>query len=162
MNIKEMIENARKIAAAHGVTLKVDDNVIVDEKHLDCVWYGGTIAELRFGGRTLEVVVNGEVDIIGEHNGSEFRYRNKSGSGALSPMASDSLRTAFASDEELYMALDKGEIEFIDGSWIECFVYNENNVEIYNFVADVQTVLEVFEEDNINDLINTMNEECDK
>lgn len=159
MSIKEVLENARKYVRKRGGTLVVDDDVIIDENHLNVVWYGGTIATILRGRCALEIVANGEVEIVGEHNGSEFRYRNRQGSGAFSMEADDSLRLAFASDAELEKALDNDEIHYEGNSWFEYFAYAEDDVELSNWVEDSDSILDVFSEKNLKELVDQLIEE---
>ena len=147
MSIKEVLENARKYVRKCGGTLVVDDDVIIDENHLNVVWYGGTIATILHGRCALEIV------------GSEFRYRNRQGSGAFSMEADDSLRLAFASDAELEKALDNDEIHYEDNSWFEYFAYAEDDVELSNWVEDSDSILDVFSEKNLKELVDQLIEE---
>lgn len=82
---------------------------------------------LRYKGYEVSVEVHGDVEIVGFMNGHDFLYKNKQNTGAMNMAASDTLRTTFKSDAELWDALNADEtaenkVAFENNSWIEAFV----------------------------------------
>ena len=114
-------------AKAFGAELLTEESIFIDDDHLDCVWYGGHIGGLRYKGYEVSVEVHGDVEIVGFMNGHDFLYKNKQNTGAMNMAASDTLRTTFKSDAELWDALNADEeaenkVAFENNSWIEAFV----------------------------------------
>lgn len=114
-------------AKAFGAELLTEESIFIDDDHLDCVWYGGHIGGLRYKGYEVSVEVHGDVEITGFMNGRDFLYKNKQNTGAMNMAASDTLRTTFKSDAELWDALNADEeaenkVAFENNSWIEAFV----------------------------------------
>lgn len=89
-------------AKAFGAELLTEESIFIDDDHLDCVWYGGHIGGLRYKGYEVSVEVHGDVEITGFMNGRDFLYKNKQNTGAMNMAASDTLRTTFKSDAELW------------------------------------------------------------
>lgn len=126
----DRIEDYRKMQAdakAFGAELLTEESIFIDDDHLDCVWYGGHIGGLRYKGYEVSVEVHGDVEITGFMNGHDFLYKNKQNTGAMNMAASDTLRTTFKSDAELWDALNADEeaenkVAFENNSWIEAFV----------------------------------------
>lgn len=96
-------------AKAFGAELLTEESIFIDDDHLDCVWYGGHIGGLRYKGYEVSVEVHGDVEITGFMNGRDFLYKNKQNTGAMNMAASDTLRTTFKSDSELWDALNADE-----------------------------------------------------
>lgn len=83
--------------------------------------------EAEYEGCEVSIEVHGDVEIVGFMNGHDFLYKNKQNTGAMNMAASDTLRTTFKSDAELWDALNADEeaenkVAFENNSWIEAFV----------------------------------------
>lgn len=114
-------------AKAFGAELLTEESIFVDDGHLDCVWYGGYIGGLRYKGYEVSIEVHGDVEITGFMNGRDFLYKNKQNTGAMNMAASDTLRTTFKSDAELWDAINADEdaenkVTVEENNWIEAFV----------------------------------------
>lgn len=135
-------------AKAFGAELLTEESIFIDDDHLDCVWYGGHIGGLRYKGYEVSVEVHGDVEITGFMNGRDFLYKNKQNTGAMTMAASDTLRTTFKSDAELWDALNADEeaenkVAFENNSWIEAFVKDpEGHWHGSSVVDDADDVLD--------------------
>lgn len=144
----KMQEKAKQL----GVELLTAPETFVDDDHLDCVWYGGYIGGLKYKGYEVSIEVQGDVEITGFMNGHDFLYKNKQNTGAMNPAASDTLRTTFKSDSELWDTLNAGEeaenkVAFESNSWIEAFVrYPSGEWSEGTVVDDADDVLEACED----------------
>ena len=166
---KTFIENAfaamQKVAKELDVILLTKEETFFDDNHLDCVWYGGEIGGFVYKNFKLVFEMNGDVELEGVVKGRSFYYRNSQNTGAMSFIASDTLRTAFKSDMELYSALEADEngtdIEFKDNSWIEARVFTSIGEYVGNMVIDwTDNVLEACS--SIKDMINWLEKELIK
>lgn len=156
--MNEIIERARKAAHENRAYLVIKNDAIIDNDHLNVVWYGGGIATLMYQNYALEIVASGEVCIVGEIGDSDFRYQNKMGDGAYAMNACDSLRTTFKSDKEFEKALDEGKISYQDNSWFEYFVYNDDDEVVADEVEDSESLADVLSEGNIKTLVDWLEE----
>lgn len=129
---KEMISEAKRL----GVIPLTKKEIFIDDDHLNCVWYGGYIGGIKYKGYELSIEVNGDVEICGIVNGKDFEYVNRLDIGAMSPNASDHLRTTFASDAAFNEALQYGEIEYGSNNWIETYVSSPSGNWDEGMIAD--------------------------
>ena len=144
MSRKKIERSYRKMQAdakAFGAELLTEEDVFIDDDHLDSVWYGGYLGGLKYKGYELSLEVHGQVLICGFMNGKDFEYVNRLGNGAMSMGASDHLRTAFKSDAELWDAANAGEdaenkIEFCENNWVEAFVKDPDGYWSEGVVVD--------------------------
>lgn len=114
-------------AKAFGAELLTKEETFIDDDHLDPVWYGGYIGGLKYKGYELSIEVRGDVEITGFMNGCDFLYQNKQNTGAMNLTASDTLRTVFKNDAELWDAISADEeaenkVSFENNNWIEAFL----------------------------------------
>lgn len=114
-NIKASLRRAKEEAAKLGVILHVDESEFIDNKHLDCFWYGGHIGLIEYNGWKAAIEVNGVVSLYGEINGVEVDYKDKNNSGAWGSDVCDVIK----SDKMLRQALEKMSITFDSNNWVE-------------------------------------------
>lgn len=151
MNKKEEI--IRRLNAAHkaaeqlGMELDTSAEDFIDDNHLDSVWYGGIYAGFFYKNYMIEMCVYG--DVYYSWNNGESTYRNRYGDGAMSMAADDSLRSAFASDEEMQKAIRNGDVVVLDNNWIEAVMYKQDSdekwCEVTSHVCDEDNVLAAIE-----------------
>ena len=134
--IMEVLQNCKKEAEKFGVELDYDPDIFFDDDHLDPVWYGGSIASLKYKGYELSIEVHGDVEIVGDLDGEDFLYKNRENTGAMNLPAADTLRTTFKSDEELNEALVNGDIWYEDNNWIEAAVKDPDGYWHESIVVD--------------------------
>ena len=143
--IKTTLAASRKEADQLGVTMDVSEDVFIDDDHLDCVWYGGTIGSLAYTEYTILVEVHGDVSICGREDDpvfSEFAYSNKADVGAW--LSSDSsLKDAFSSDAEIRDATSNESLDWSNNNWVEYFVIDPDGVWHEGDVID-DSVLDAF------------------
>ncbi|MDD4509372.1 MAG: hypothetical protein PHY23_00405 [Oscillospiraceae bacterium] len=116
LSIKSTLRHARKEAARLGVTLHVDESDFIDNKHLDCFWYGGPIGAIEYDGWTVSIDVNGDVSLYGEIGGKEIEYRNNENSGAWGK----DICSIIKSDRMLCRERQKISITYGVNSWVDC------------------------------------------
>ncbi len=114
--IATAIDRWNKAAEKIGAKVEVLANFI-DDEHLDCFWYGGSLAKITFkNGWAVLFEVNGEVRLHGiDDNGVDIEYVNKRNNGARY----DDVFTQIANDDRLYALADSGQIEFGNNNWVE-------------------------------------------
>ena len=139
--IERRFHKMQSDAKALGVELLTEESTFIDDDHLDCVWYGGYIGGLKYKGYEVSIEVHGDVEIVGFMNGQDFLYENRQNTGAMNMAASDTLRTTFQSDSELWNAIyadaeAENKVAFENNSWIEAFVKDPNGHWHGSSVAD--------------------------
>lgn len=154
-NIKASLTQAKKEAAKLGVTLHVDASEFIDNKHLDCFWYGGHIGLIEYSGWKVLFEVNGDVSLYGEVNGIEVNYMNKNNSGAWGSDICDVIK----SDKMLHRELEKMTVAYDNNNWVEwnliapdgvfhdMFLIEDNVLEdnVLNAFFDTQYYIDVIE-----------------
>lgn len=164
---RNTIENTfltmQKTAEGLGATLLTKKETFFDDAHLDCIWYGGEIGGFIYKNFKVIFEVNGDVELEGTVKGRPFHYKNRQNTGAMDFTASDTLRTTFKNDAELYSALaDENEddisLEFENNNWIEACVYNFKEECIESVAIDwTDNVLEACA--NIKDMVDWLDKE---
>lgn len=149
--IEVELEKIHKIAEELGAEVDVSMDDFIDDDHLDCIWYGGYIGSISYKGFEIRIGVYGDVRVYGRGDYPEWlkdlEYVNKNNDGAWSHNADDSLRTAFASDKELYTAMDREDITFENNNWIEAFVVcPDGNYWRDTDICSTENVLKAFSE----------------
>lgn len=161
VNIGYALRYVEAFAKEHSLEISVDN--LIDDDHLDVVWYGGKLLSFKYRDYTVSIVANGEVCIGGEYEGQEFYYRNKLGNGAFNMAASDTLRTTFKNDRELCEALNSGLITYENNNWFEIFVEDAaKGREVLNWVADDDNVLEAIDPRSLAEIMNEIDKHIRK
>ena len=137
-----------------GVEIFLDKEDIRDEKHLNCLWYGGEIGKIKY--RDYEIVISayGDICLGGIIDGKEVHFVSKLNDGAafseLGKMLDDeSLETLINSDDSNnYLVYENNnwfEVDLIgpNGTWID--LSHADNVLSNNILECFEDVSEYFE-----------------
>lgn len=132
-------------AAKLGVDIDLEPSDIIDDEHLNCMWYGGTIGSMRYKGYEIFIKVCGDVNFsVLDENGSDvlFTYKNKNNTGV---MENDDVFQFIDNDLELETLDNEGRIAWENNNWVEFFVLDPSGNVVT--VPGLDTVLEdnVFE-----------------
>ena len=107
----------------------------MDNDHLDSVWYGGDIVNIRVN-RRYDVVITAAGDIRAEIKGGYYCDKNNGG------MFVEYLNeNGIHSDKELKEAIQNGDIEFKDNNWFELIIWDKKKrdyVDYYDNVVDLE------------------------
>ncbi len=91
----------------------------IDDNHKSHYWYGGQCAKIEYKGYTFSIEAIGDVYWYCEKDGDiSDCYKDKNNSGRFY----GEMSYRFKNDDELYEAIDKGELVFDYNNWWECFV----------------------------------------
>jgi len=133
MNIASTIDKYKQEYKKLGMTLETDVSDFIDEDHLDCLWYGGPFAIIKYNNLTIEVSAIGDVRIWGKLDGEDFYVKDKTNSGRFYDEAGQYLKDSdfskvfsdeYLSEDELE---NKDNVLFIDNNnWIEPLLYDSN------------------------------------
>lgn len=139
--ILEALKKAHEEAEKLGAVLECDHTDFYDDSHLNCIWYGGCFATLKYRGFEVWLVVCGEVRFTYfadfEHEIEMLDYVDKNNDGAYrNSEALDVLKN----DTCFKIADDEGRIEWGNNNWIEFRIYDENNENVTE-LFDMDTVL---------------------
>lgn len=126
INVTELIAHAKEL----GANLNISNKDLIDETHLNCIWYGGPIAALEYKGYTVNFDVHGDVRLSilsDDYSDTVFDYCNKNNSGAYT----DAEFKHYIPDDETLYRLDKEEkLVWNNNNWLEMFVYDSDDNEI--------------------------------
>lgn len=150
--INKKIAELRALAEKKGAVLDISEKSFQDDNHLDCTWYGGYLAEVKYKDMTISIGVFGEVRLDGCYNGMFIDYVNKSNSGAFQ----SDLYYGIPDDATLRRLMEaEWENEEDDhlyvgnSNWVEMFIKGTSLCDVLNS----DNVLEAIEEvlDTIED-----------
>lgn len=144
MTQKEFDEKLADIKKAEKeYNVKVDVTDIYDKDHLDCAWYGGTVATIkRNDGWEIIISAIGDIRLDGRVNGEEFYFVDKGNGGRLRYELN-------MTDEELHSLLNEENTETKDylycgnNNWFEFDFKSPNDaiidlggIDCYNVIDD--------------------------
>lgn len=92
----------------------------IDSDHLDCLWYGGTVATVKYKGNIFSLEARGDVSatLLDEEN-NEFCYvKDKRNGGCFY----EQIKGYLKNDNELHKAVEENRLVFGDNNWYEIFV----------------------------------------
>ena len=148
--ICKRIAELNELASAKGAELIVYPEDFIDDEHLNCIWYGGHIANVKYKDMVLEIAVHGEVVLEGVYKGQDIYYCDKGNNGAVGT----DLYYQVPGDIALLSLIKAGwcglDEEMEDQIWCQAY----NWVEFFlvlgdtdeSFVADEDNVLEAIGE----------------
>lgn len=152
-NILKALNSAREEAKNLGAVLDCSHTDFIDDSHLNCLWYGGCFAILKYKGFEVWFTVCGEVRFTYfsdfQHEIPLLEYVDKNNDGAW--MNSEA-REILRNDTVLEIADDEGRIYWSNNNWVEYRIYDEKGE---NLVHDLScdTVLD----DNVLDALTELN-----
>ena len=95
----------------------------IDEQHKSHYWYGGQCAVIKYKGYTFSIEAIGDVYWYTNKDGDiSDCYKDKNNSGRFY----GEMSYCYKNDNELYDAIDKGELVFDYNNWWECYVYDKD------------------------------------
>lgn len=107
----------------------------IDDNHRSHYWYGGQCAKIEYKGYIFSIEAIGDVYWYCKKDGDiSDCYKDKNNSGRFY----GEMRCDFKNDDELYEAIDKGELIFDYNNWWECFVYSPDG-EFHDLMWDLDT-----------------------
>lgn len=144
-----------------GAKIKIMD--LIDQNHLNCLWYGKTVGYIEIDNWIVSIEANGDVRIQGKFEGEEFDIVDKNDGGRVYQELGNKI-----DDTALERLIGNPEpdnfIEFGNNNWFEFNVITPDGIFIdcfdYDNVLDSDNLLECF--DNIDyyiDIINRVKQE---
>lgn len=132
---------------------------LIDDDHQSHYWYGGKCAEIKYKGYTFSIEATGDVywDYTKDGDTSET-FKDKSNSGRFY----GEMGYYFKNDNELYKAIEDGELIFDYNNWWECFVYDkQGNFHDLMWDLDAWSLKEAIDEvkDRLDEMIGYIEEE---
>ena len=113
------------------IEIKIAD--YIDDQHKSHYWYGGSCAVIKYKGYTFSIEAIGDVYWRYVENGEMSEcFKDKNNSGRFYVEMS----YYYKNDDELYEAINKGELVFDYNNWWECFVYDKNG-EFHDLMWDL-------------------------
>lgn len=98
----------------------------IDEKHQDCLWFGGQVASVEYKGFLFSLEARGDVigSLLDEKNNVIDYVRDKNNLGYFFGQMGDNL----ADDEALHAALRDGSLVLENNNWFEIFVMGPDGI----------------------------------
>ncbi len=92
----------------------------IDEEHMNCLWYGGPVAEIKYKGFLFSMEARGDINCtLFDINNNELGYvKDKNNAGRFR----DEMAHCLANDTELYIAKNEGYLVLENNNWFEIFV----------------------------------------
>lgn len=153
-NILKALDSAREEAKKLGAILDCSHKDFIDDSHLNCIWYGGCFATLKYKGFEVWFTVCGEVRFTYfsdfEHEIELLDYVDKNNDGAW--MNSEA-REILKNDTVFQMADEEGRIEWGNNNWVEYRIYDEKGENLVNDLF-CDTVLD----DNVLDALTELHD----
>ena len=116
-----------------GIELEIIE--FLDENHLNCLWYGGKVAKIKYKNYifSLEAIGDVKCSLFDKNNNEIARLKDKNNMGNFYTVMSPYLK----SDEDLSAAYNAGNLgvikpdndvylDFEDNNWFEIFVTSPN------------------------------------
>lgn len=126
-----------------GGCLKINDFIDID--HQDSLWYGGSVAEIKYKGYTFDISATGDVyATLLNSDGEEIAYvKDKNNSAAFY----GEMQSYIKNDKQLYKAQNSGRLILDHSNWWECFLTLPNGTFVDMMLSlDASTISEAIEE----------------
>ena len=107
----------------------------MDNDHLDSIWYGGDMVNIRVNHR-YDAIITAAGDIRAWIKG--YRYTDKNNGGMFVEYLNEN---GIHNDTELKKAIQNGDIEFEDNNWFEVIIWDKKKrdyVNDYDNVVDLE------------------------
>ena len=128
---------------------------LIDENHLDSLWYGGAIARIIKGKYHIVLMAVGDVRAtLYDENHNEIAYvKDKGNYGRFYEEMADYIKD----DEHMYELEQNGQLIFDNNNWFEWFVYDTEEQEYigpdcFDNILE-EGILEFLEVDEINAIL---------
>lgn len=165
MVLKTIIEETQQKARKLGVNVDFKREDIIDERHLNCLWYYNRLAVAAISKRVnshlyeLVIVPSGEIYIYGRINGEEVSFKNRKVKDLITDYDFD--------DEKLTQCLNsKDENNFLKYSmnnWFGAhFFINDECVSSYSEVLDDNLLINLQDLEGLVDLLENFIKKINK
>lgn len=125
--------------------MKVTITDFIDNNHRSHYWYGGECAKIEHNGYTALVEASGDVYVEYAPNGEyKTSVKDKNNAGAFYT----EMRNYLKNDEELYKAIDNGDLLIDYNNWWECFIIDQDG-NFHDLMWDL-------DDDYLDDAIETV------
>lgn len=147
--IRIKLEEYRQKALELGITLNIDENIFIDDNHLDCFWYGGYIGSIEYDDWKIIIEVNGYVHAyIAPKNGNdESYYINRDNSGAWGKNICDFI----SGDLQKQELTQNKEMIFNHNNWVEWRIQPPGK-DVYDPITQFDNILD----DNVLEAFNDL------
>lgn len=139
--------------------MKVTITDFIDNDHRSHYWYGGECAKIAYKGYTAIIEANGDVYAEYAPNGKYVtRVKDKNNTGFFY----SEMDYHIENDEELYAAIDNGDLVFDYNNWWECFIIDpQGNWHDLMWSLDASYLDEAIEEvkSGLDEMIKYIEEE---
>lgn len=113
--------------------VKITITDLIDNDHKSHYWYGGQCAKIEYKGYKFSIEAIGDVYWYHKKDGDiSDVYKDKNNAGRFY----DEMSYLYKNDDELYDAIDKGELVFDYNNWWECFVIDPKG-EFHDLMWDL-------------------------
>ena len=125
--------------------MKVSITDFIDNDHRSHYWYGGQCAKIEYKGYVASIEAIGDIYAEYAPNGKYKAYvKDKNNAGVFYNEMSSYLKN----DDELYAALENGDLIIEHNNWWECFIIDPQG----NF----HDLMWALDDDYLNDAIETV------
>jgi hypothetical protein len=142
-------------AKEQGIEIEMVQDLI-DENHLDSLWYGGTIARITKGRYCIALMAMGDVRAtLYDENKNEIAYvKDKGNYGRFYEEMADYIKN----DKHMYELEHNGQLVFDNNNWFEWSVYDTEEEEYigpdcFDNILE-EGILDFLEVDAINALLD--------
>lgn len=101
---EEFFESLKEQEKKYGVSIQFSPDKLRDEKHLDCIWYGGEVGKITYRDYQIVIGAYGEIRLYGRINGEDIHFVGKNNVGEAYREFGNIL-----DDESLYKLLDSND-----------------------------------------------------
>lgn len=131
--------------------MKVKIIDFIDKDHRSHYWYGGQCATIEHNGYTASIEAIGDVYAEYAPKGEyKFHVKDKNNAGWFYHEMHNDIK----SDQELYHAIQNGDLVIDNNNWWECFIYDKD--------GKFHDLMWALDDDYIDDAIETVKEELDR
>lgn len=148
---RKAIQKAEK---TYGVEIEV---FVHDERHLNCLWYGGEVATIKYKGYTVTIEARGDIRLYGQYQNKDIEFVDKHDGGEayweLGSLIDDKtleiLLNADPDTDNDYLVCENNnwfEFDLIspDGKFIDCSCYdNILSDNLFDFIDDIPYFVDV-------------------
>lgn len=139
--------------------MNVSISDFIDNDHQSHYWYGGECARIEHNGYVAIIEANGDIYAEYAPNGEyKTHIKDKNNAGEFY----NEMHYYFKNDDELYAAIDNGDLTFDYNNWWECFIIDpQGNWHDLMWDLDASCLDEAIEEvkSGLDEMIKYIEEE---
>lgn len=128
--------------------------------HLDCIWYDGAVATIKYRGHEIHFDVTGDVAVWVDVGKEEPVNIHRDGGESRAFIDNDDAREYIKDDTTLKQLAEEGLIEYSHNNWVSVSAYLGNENVIESEVCGSSNVLEAVEE-NLTEYFDKIDALCD-